>query len=127
MDDHFYCNNKIFSKNLKDLLREKKLTQKDLAKELSKEKGFTISQPTIWRYIHRDHKPDPENINRLARFFGVNEAWLLRGEGPKTRAKPYPITPEHIGIPEEQRSQDSGWDEAGRSDIEGHRIPSANN
>lgn len=65
-------NEKItFSKNLQQLLKEKKKTQKELADFLN------ISPASVNKYIKGITYPRFDKINQIATFFEVNEADLI--------------------------------------------------
>ena len=67
----------IFSKNIKELLSEKKLNRSRLAKAIG------VSPSTIGRYLKKRVKPDRINIHAIAHHFKVKIPWLLQGVGPK--------------------------------------------
>jgi len=70
----------IFAKNLKHLMDERKITQKDVEKETG------ISQASISRYLRPGASPTKVNVMALALFFEVSLPWLARGSGSKYRA-----------------------------------------
>ncbi|QAS52841.1 helix-turn-helix domain-containing protein [Halobacillus litoralis] len=62
---------------LKELRREKKLTQAELGKIIH------VSKVSISGYESGDRSPDTENLRELADFFGVTTDYLLgRSEDP---------------------------------------------
>ena len=61
----------IFSENLKDLRKEKNLTQKELAKALS----ITISTLSHWECDYQE--PSFKDLTLLANFFEVSTDYLL--------------------------------------------------
>lgn len=71
----------IFSKNIEELLSEKKLNRSGLAASIG------VSPSTIGRYLKKRVKPDRINIHAIAHHFKVNIPWLLRGVGPKYAIK----------------------------------------
>ncbi|WP_241007374.1 XRE family transcriptional regulator [Streptococcus oralis] len=56
---------------LKELRKEKKLSQKEIAKEMS------ISEKTLSRWENGESQIKPEKAQQLADFFGVNVGYLL--------------------------------------------------
>ena len=70
-----------FNTRLENLLEEKNLTQKELAKELN------VSKSTISGYITNYRKPDFYMIINLAKYFDVSTDYLL---GLSEEKKPAP-------------------------------------
>ena len=60
-----------FGKRLRELRKERKLTQVELGKVIK------TSHATINRYENSIHQPDIETINNLADFFNVTTDYLL--------------------------------------------------
>lgn len=63
---------------LKELRKEKKLSQKEIAKEMS------ISEKTLSRWENGESQIKPEKAQQLADYFGVSVGYLL---GYKTKAE----------------------------------------
>lgn len=61
----------MFSERLKKLRNEKRLSQKELAKELN------MSQQTIAKWENNQSTPNPEMIVKIANFFDVSTDYLL--------------------------------------------------
>lgn len=61
----------LFGKRLRELRKEKNLTQKDVANFLK------ISDRTIGYYESGQRKPDPETLQKIADFFNVSVDYLL--------------------------------------------------
>ena len=61
-----------FGERLKQLRIENKLSQEDVAKQVG------LTRPTIHRYEHGiiTNVP-PENVQKLARFFGVSKPYMM--------------------------------------------------
>lgn len=56
--------------------------------EILQEKSGVKSLEMARRYLKGTSMPeDPKIINRICKWLGVREAWLLRGELPKTQAE----------------------------------------
>ena len=62
-------------KNLKAVLDEQKVTQKDLAKKLN------IAPTTLNGYISNKREPDLETLKKIAKALGVTVDYLLGVEG----------------------------------------------
>jgi len=60
-----------FSEQLRELIEERDLTQKELANELQ------IPVSTFGGYVQGTSEPDFETLKLLARYFGVSTDWLL--------------------------------------------------
>ena len=56
---------------LKELRKEKKLSQKEIAKEMS------ISEKTLSRWENEESQIKPEKAQQLADYFGVSVGYLL--------------------------------------------------
>lgn len=56
--------------HIKQFRQKKKLTQKELAKELG------ITQTVVGKYEHGDISPRPDKWQKMADFFGVSVSWL---------------------------------------------------
>lgn len=63
---------------LKELRKEKKLSQKEIAKEMS------ISEKTLSRWENGESQIKPEKAQQLADYFGVSVGYLLGYEEAKT-------------------------------------------
>ena len=63
---------------LKELRKEKKLSQKEIAKEMS------ISEKTLSRWENGESQIKPEKAQQLAKYFGVSVGYLLGYEEAKT-------------------------------------------
>ena len=63
---------------LKELRQEKKLSQKEIAKEMS------ISEKTLSRWENGESQIKPEKAQQLAKYFGVSVGYLLGYEEAKT-------------------------------------------
>lgn len=63
-----------FGETLKNLRDIKGITQKDLAKYLG------VSRATIAGYETKNHQPDYEKLEKLARYFEVSIDYLLTGD-----------------------------------------------
>lgn len=63
---------------LKELRKEKKLTQEELAKEIG------VSKITILRWENGERQIKPEKAQQLADYFGVSVGYLLGYEEAKT-------------------------------------------
>lgn len=61
----------MFSERLKKLRNEKRLSQKELAKELK------MSQQTIAKWENNQSTPNPEMIVKIADFFDISTDYLL--------------------------------------------------
>ena len=85
----------IFSKNITELLSEKKLNRNRLATAIG------VSPSTIGRYIKKKVKPDRINIHAIAHHFKVKIPWLLRGMGPKYAIEEETNSVEHSGCRKE--------------------------
>lgn len=60
-----------FGNRVRELMQEKKLSQK----ELSKLSG--VSEPSLCRYVRGDTEPRMDVVKNVARAFGVSETYLL--------------------------------------------------
>lgn len=68
-----------FANRLRELRKQKELTQTDLGKLLN------LSKQTISVYENGGADPNPETLNKLADFFGVSVDYLLgRTDDPRT-------------------------------------------
>lgn len=61
----------MFSVKLKEIRKEKGITQTELAKKLG------VASGTVGNWESGKREPDFETVSRLARFFGVSVDWLL--------------------------------------------------
>jgi len=68
------------SERIKELMTGRGLT----AYHLSKETG--VSQATISRILNKESKPNINTLKTLAKYFNLEDTWLLTGEGPMLRA-----------------------------------------
>ena len=73
-----------FTKRVKSILKEKKITQKQLAK-LS-----DIAEASICRYLRGDSEPRLDIIARIAKALDVSEAYLI-GETNEKKADNYKL------------------------------------
>ncbi|WP_264448896.1 helix-turn-helix domain-containing protein [Bacillus cereus] len=62
---------KTFGNILRELRKEKKITQKDLAITLK------LSESTIGMYERNERQPDYDTLNRIANYFKVTTDFLL--------------------------------------------------
>ncbi|SFK73902.1 Helix-turn-helix [Bacillus sp. 5mfcol3.1] len=62
---------KTFGNILRDLRKEKKITQKELALTLK------LSESTIGMYERNERQPDYDTLNRIANYFKVTTDFLL--------------------------------------------------
>lgn len=62
---------KVFSKRLKELRKEKKLTQKEIAEQIG------IKQNSYSDWETGKNEPNFENLIKLADFFEVSLDWLF--------------------------------------------------
>ena len=62
---------KVFSKRLAALMKERNITQEELAHELG------IKRQTVSLYKNGQSTPDAAQIKNIALFFGVSSDWLL--------------------------------------------------
>ncbi|MFS9335227.1 helix-turn-helix domain-containing protein [Streptococcus peroris] len=62
---------KVFSKRLKELRKEKKLTQKEIAEQIG------IKRNTYSDWETGKNEPNFENLIKLADFFEVSLDWLF--------------------------------------------------
>lgn len=60
-----------FGNNLRTLIEERNLTQKEMAKQLS------LAPSTIGSYIHDTREPDFATLKLLAKYFDVSIDYLL--------------------------------------------------
>lgn len=65
---------KIYADRLKQLLKENKLTQAELAKNIG------ISQNAIHNYTAEKREPKLEIAKRIADYFGVSVDYMLRSD-----------------------------------------------
>ena len=73
----------MFGEQLKQLRKEKKVSQKALADALF------ISQQAIAKWESDKSSPNPETVRKLADYFGVSTDYLLgRTDTPKKNATP---------------------------------------
>lgn len=79
-----------FSKTLKYLRKQKHITQEQLAIYLN------VSRSAVAGYETKNHQPDFENLQKLARFFGVSIDYLISGKDFITLQTEEPI---HIDEP----------------------------
>ncbi|MFP3414211.1 helix-turn-helix transcriptional regulator [Bacillus sp. SIMBA_074] len=62
---------KTFGNILRDLRKEKKITQKELAQTLK------LSESTIGMYERNERQPDYDTLNQIANYFEVTTDYLL--------------------------------------------------
>ena len=60
-----------FSERFKELRKQRKITQKQLAEELG------IATSTLIKYEHGEREPSIPNIKKFAQYFGVSTDYLL--------------------------------------------------
>lgn len=71
----------MFNERLKQLRKEKKLSQLELAKI------FNLGRTTITQYETGDRNPDLGILQKMAEFFGVSTDYLLGSETNQTSSK----------------------------------------
>ncbi|MCX7903252.1 MAG: helix-turn-helix domain-containing protein [Caloramator sp.] len=71
----------MFSQRLKELRKEKKLTQTELAKEIG------LSKSAIVQYESNKRIPNYEILSKLADFFGVTTDYMIGRTDYKTNIK----------------------------------------
>lgn len=89
------CNDKIslIAVDLRKLRRDKDVTQQDISDYLG------ITQSSYQSYESGKANPSPENLSKLAEFFGVTRDYLLgREDGLPPGAED--ITNEALGLPQ---------------------------
>ena len=62
---------KIFAKNLKDMLNNANMTQRELAEEMN------VTEATVSRYINAERIPSTPNIIKMAYIFGCSTDDLI--------------------------------------------------
>ena len=67
-----------FGNNLRVLIEERDMTQKDLAKQLN------IAPSTLGSYVQNTREPDFETLKLLAKYFNVSIDYLLDYRTEKT-------------------------------------------
>lgn len=67
----------MFSTNLKALIKEKGITQKELAE------ATDVKQNTVSDWINQGNSPKLEHLCRISEFLDVNIHWLITGSGEK--------------------------------------------
>lgn len=67
-----------FGNNLRVLIEERDMTQKDLAKQLN------IAPSTLGSYVQNTREPDFETLKLLAKYFNVSIDYLLDYRAEKT-------------------------------------------
>lgn len=67
-----------FGNNLRVLIEERDMTQKDLAKQLN------IAPSTLGSYVQNTREPDFETLKLLAKYFNVSIDYLLDYHTEKT-------------------------------------------
>ncbi|MGX9931996.1 helix-turn-helix transcriptional regulator [Virgibacillus salarius] len=70
-------------KRLKELRKQKKLTQKELGEIIN------VSKVSISGYESGDRTPDTDNLKRLADYFGVSSDYLLGREKEEGKLEYY--------------------------------------
>lgn len=77
--------NKVFPQRLREIMRSKNITQKDLAAEISK------TRQAVSYYMDGSSGPDWETLAKIASFLGVSSDYLLglsdRKESPEIQLK----------------------------------------
>ncbi|MDY5983075.1 MAG: helix-turn-helix transcriptional regulator [Anaeroplasma sp.] len=72
-----------FAETVKELLKEKKLNQK----ELSRMSG--VSEPSLCRYLSKGIEPRMDIVNNVSMALGVSSDYLLGGESREREIDPY--------------------------------------
>ena len=85
--------NAAFPSNLRSLLKEKDVTQQELADSIGK------SRPVVGSYANGVASPDLDTLVRIARFFSVSTDYLL-GESRYTNPDVAKLTVEDMGLSE---------------------------
>ena len=67
-----------FGKNLRTLIEERDMTQKELAAQLN------IAPSTMGSYVQNTREPDFATLRSIARFFGVSIDYLLDNQTGQT-------------------------------------------
>ena len=67
---------------LKELRKEKKLTQEELAKKIG------VSKITVLRWENEERQVKPDKAQELADYFGVSVGYLLGYDSPSMHIKP---------------------------------------
>jgi len=68
-----------FANTLKELRETNNVTQEQLAEYLQ------VSRPTIAGYETKNHQPDYEKLEKIAKFFEVSIDYLVSGRMPVTK------------------------------------------
>lgn len=76
-----------FSKRLKELRLERKLTQEQLGSKIELDSGIVLSQQRITHWETGTHQPDIETFCRLADFFEVSVDYLIGHSDIRTPLK----------------------------------------
>jgi transcriptional regulator with XRE-family HTH domain len=100
---YFKISNKIsrrkkmieFKDRLKELRKEKSLTQEELAKQ------FYLNKSSISRYERGQQIPEIELLQQIADFFSVSVDYLLARTNDRNPYKDKPSLPEEFTSPEE--------------------------
>lgn len=82
-----------FANTLKSLRKLKHVTQAQLAKYLQ------VSRPTVAGYETKNHQPDYEKLEQIARYFEVSIDYLITGET-------FITTNSEVNIPVDEQSLD---------------------
>ncbi len=85
--------NADFPSNLRNLLREKKVTQQELAEAIGK------SRPVVGLYANGVASPDIETLVKIARYFSVSTDYLL-GRSKYERPETSNLSVEDVGLSE---------------------------
>lgn len=86
--------NAAFPSNLRSLMKERKITQKNLGDSIGK------SRAVVGSYANGTANPDLATIVKIAKYFSVSVDFLL-GESPYTRPDIAQLTAEDMGLSEE--------------------------
>lgn len=73
---------------LKYILREKKITQKELANRVG------LAQASVSQFCNGVANPGPRTVRDICDALDINEEWIRTGEGPIKREKPRTIVDE---------------------------------
>lgn len=69
---------KIFSKNLKELLSNKGVTQLELSKYLG------VSNTTVYNYVNGFNMPRMDKIDKICEFFNISRSALIESNEPNS-------------------------------------------
>jgi len=83
-------NQELFSGRLKELLEEKSMSTRELAKKLD------LDHSTITRYTNMETKPKMPTVESIAKVFNVNDAWLKGIDDQKELSKNIKLTDKEL-------------------------------